>query len=925
MAGADILFVDVEQAAANRAADFAALVVRYSHQPDRWEGDANDPRRTPPADAWTVDRLRAAIHPDQLFGKDEDEKKALRRESWNALLASPWAPPRLGLAALLPKVYTENSPWSRAAILHIVKQARLRWGVWGAFKTIYKQAEASHDSEVFGALACRLDLTGAWNADVDRSEVTGKTTSYLRRRAWRYLRLLGQSVPELFPEMAVQVLRHYPKEAWLQGSWVANHIFARQDLLGYSHSYVGKLPAVEKRAFHEAWKLSPAPLLFLLEAAEHDRVCEFAIAGLEKDFAEELRAVDVAWLARVGKKALATTQRLVVKLLEANPEFHQSKLRDLGLHDTVLGFLATEDDTVAAYAVEYVKAHEPDLGIERMLALAEKTLRKSVADLIVARLTALAPERFGLPTLFRMLGIKLVYSLAEKKVRDGYAPKDIDEAQFVDAYVRGRQAFLTKFYESNKVTIPTSYLLALVAHPRLAANWKRRALQLLAERSGEEIGMAWFKTALFDPATASFAANWLRQGKLKGQSLDVAWVQDLTRRPTQRALALQILGNHDIVSPAAIGIDWLLGLLDRADPTLSDFGRRYLLSNFGPADFPGGVDGIWALTQPRDAGRKRRSDAVRRFAFDWLRMHHPELGPRLEESRSLGVKPKASLADYRFDRLRPLLSDPLKDAREFASAIAFEELVRWNDPSIPYRLAGSRHPEARKVGVEALLSIGGDGDRPLPEDWLRSDQVFAMAESATKVTRELGLTLIRQHYDRIGSAEKLAWLMESPEREVRLFAVRLLWEKHRPRSSSSDKKSSSSDKKSSSDKGSSGKKRFDSIDALRKFLRTVLFGLPPGRLERREGSGVDRPLKSGEAKRRLVGLCRDMGIADADFAEVVSPIFSELSHSEARGEWQSCVGALSRLRRAHPSLDTALPQGSIDAKAPRSNRVRGAL
>ena len=46
-----------------------------------------------------------------------------------------------------------------------------------------------------------------------------------------------------------------------------------------------------------------------------------------------------------------------------------------------------------------------------------------------------------------------------------------------------------------------------------------------------------------------------------------------------------------------------------------------------------------------------------------------------------------------------------------------------------------------------------------------------------KATREIALTLVRRHYERIGGARRLAWLMESPDREVRLFAVRLL---HRP-------------------------------------------------------------------------------------------------------------------------------------------------
>lgn len=901
MAAADIRLSDLERAAASQSPDFAALVVRYSRQADPRPGapdESGQPTARPPADAWTVDRLRAALHPNNLDGKDEDEQKALRRQAWDSLTSSPWAPERLKLADLLIALYEEPDAWARNALLEVIGGARIRWGVWRAFKTIYKEAEARHDAEMFGALACRLELASQWNSNVDRSEVTGATTGYLRRRAWRYLRLLGQSVPELYPEMAVQVLRHYPRDFALNTTWVANQIFAHKRLWGARSAWLNALPKLDDRAFDEAWKLSAAPLLFLLEAAENDRVCEFAIKGLERDFAEELRKVDVTWLARIGKKRLATTDGLVVGLLEASPEFHQSKLRSLGLHDMVVGFLSSQDEAVATYAVEYVKAHEPNLDVDQLITLASGNVRAKVAGLVKARLEALAPEKFGLTRLFRMLGIGSIATIAQKKIHDGYAPKDIDEETFVAGYAGGQGAFLDKFFSDAKKAVPTAYLVRVTERPRLGRHILRKVLVELSQRPGTEIGMDWFKRALFAQPTAQMAANWLRQGKLRGADLDVDWLKDLTRRPTMRALALSLLGNRDYVSTAAVGAPWLLTLLTRADPALSDFARGYLLSSFGPSDFDGGVAGIWALTSARDDKSKKRPEAVRAFAFDWLRMHHPELGPTLAEARSLGVEPKATFEVYGFAHVRPLLSDASPAARVFAADIAQHEMLRWNDADVPYLMADSRHPETRKAGVAALLSIGKPNvDVALPEEWLSGERVFAMAESRAKATRELALTLIREHYDRIGGADKLAWLMESPEREVRLFAVRLLWAKHRPASRAGDER-----------------ERFDSVEALRQFLRAVLFGLPPGRMERREGGAVDRPMKSGVAKRALIEIVRDMGVADADFAAVITPVLGELVHSEAKGEWQACVGALARLRSAHPELAVELPVGTVEGR-----------
>ncbi|MEZ5579768.1 MAG: hypothetical protein R3F40_10395 [Candidatus Competibacteraceae bacterium] len=66
----------------------------------------------------------------------------------------------------------------------------------------------------------------------------------------------------------------------------------------------------------------------------------------------------------------------------------------------------------------------------------------------------------------------------------------------------------------------------------------------------------------------------------------------------------------------------------------------------------------------------------------------------------------------------------------------------------------------------------------LPVEWLLPERVFQLAESRHKITRETALTLIRRHQEQLGDPARLAWLMESPHREVGLFTVRLLWERH---------------------------------------------------------------------------------------------------------------------------------------------------
>jgi hypothetical protein len=96
--------------------------------------------------------------------------------------------------------------------------------------------------------------------------------------------------------------------------------------------------------------------------------------------------------------------------------------------------------------------------------------------------------------------------------------------------------------------------------------------------------------------------------------------------------------------------------------------------------------------------------------------------------------------------------------------------------------------------------------------------------------------------------------------------------------------------------------RFANVEALRAFLRRMLFGLPPGRSkEGREGM-VQRRMSASTAKRRIIELVRDLGLEDQSFARVVAPVLNEFTGSLAKGEWQSCLASLVRLRAAHPGV-----------------------
>jgi hypothetical protein len=453
------------------------------------------------------------------------------------------------------------------------------------------------------------------------------------------------------------------------------------------------------------------------------------------------------------------------------------------------------------------------------------------------------------------------------------------------------------------------------------------ALAELGKRTAREIGIAWIQKSLEDRARTDAVARWLDAGMLSGPDLDIEWLKGLVGKPRLRPVALKLLGDRRRVAPAHVGLRWLLDLARSSDSELAMFAQRMLLESFEPEDFapgaPAGGPGAPAVSD-RAAGvarlwelatGKKQPEPVRAFAATYLKAHHPDLGPRTQEARTLGITPRLDQDAYAMATVRPLLLDDRADVRRLAVAIAGEEFLRWNDPELVYELAGASHREPRALGAELLLGVltEGDGGRRVPAAWLDGRRMFQLVESPQKAAREVALTLIRRLYDRLGGVERLAWLMDSPDRDVRLFAVRLFWDRHRP-------KPWPADHVPRKQVGAPiGHERFADLAALRQFARTALFGLPPGRIGERDpivpgAPAPERPLAASIAKKRLIESMRDLGLEDVEFARAIAPVLGEFASSTAKGEWQASVQALTALRARHGNLG---PEGGTDKAAPR--------
>lgn len=894
----------IKRLADNESPDLSKVLKDFLEQEDP------QPETPPREGALTVSQFL------RLLTQAQNQRSAKRRrekanDAWKRYLAQsdPAPAPRFELADLLVKIYEQNTDAGRAALSELIREADFVVGLWGGIKRIYKLAEAKLDAQIFGVLAYRFDVE--LGKRYSKREVGRGTLVYLRRRAWRFLRELGRSVPELYPQFAAAVLQHYGPDDNFRELWVANHIWAHGTKKYNANSFFGsQLPPsdmVKHRAFDEAWKRSPDAMMLLLETCKADPAAKFAIQGLRKDFPDKLRSVTPEWLGRLAYRPLGTAHEFLVETLLGAPEFHQGKLKALGLHEAVLALLESPSQKARAYAIEYARAHAQDIDKEKLLELLSSD-HKETRAYASATLQGRSPRDLGYVFLGRLLAHDDMLKWAKKSLNEGFDRSEIPESFLIDM-IYGE--------ESDQKEWAAEYIKAKYQAAEMGpAFWIRvlddkrqaddsEATELAMEALGKfpvaSMPPTWLLDALAREDLSDDVAKWMRKAdKLPG--LDVERLKGFVFNAQTRKAALDVLGNPKLVTPRDLTLPWLLALARRADPTLNEFARRYLLEHMKPQDFSdvgnreAGIARLFAL-----ALGEKEPEPMRVFAQTYLRCHHPVVGPEQAESKSLELKPALARAAFTAERIWPALFDKREDVRKFGVTITRAELRAWGWHTRVYELAEAEAKDVRNICFEALRKAGEASADPaitLKPEEIDAARVFGMTESLKRSTREVGMEMILKHYGRVGGAERLGWLMQSADREVRTFAVQLLWDKHRPRVLPPGWKPRAKASAPIEDAG-----RFADAEALRGFLRYVMFGTPPGRsAEAMDDSGGRRRLSASVAKRNVVEVVRDLGVQDGAFAAILAPVLSELTGSIAKTEWQACLAALVRLRAAHPEI-----------------------
>jgi hypothetical protein len=903
-ARAEIEFADIQQLADAASPELADTIAEFLRLPDP------APKGKAPEGALSLSQFMGRLR--SLTGGRGTQKREKIKALWKQFVANKdWPPPpRFALADLLVALYEKDADAGRDALVKLALTADLKFGLWGGLKRIYKLAEARLDAQLFGALACRFDS----DSQARGREVSTGTLIYLKRRAWRFLRRLGTQIPALYPSFVVEVLRNYPANTRFLSTWIANHVWYHdakpRKYDGYRFYGVDHKELYKNRAFDEAWKASPDALMLLLESCQADAPAKFAIQSLRKDFPEALRTVTPAWLARLAERPLESAHEFLVETLQASPEFHQGKLKAIGLHDAVLALLVSPSKKARGYAIEYARASAQELSAEQLADYAGSSF-EDTAKLAAEILSSRPPRQLGVAFLGRLLSYNSTRTWAKKSLSEAFERKEITDAFLVEmVYGTNEQRVWVGEYLKAKfqpVEITADFWRSILDDKRHETSSNAyQAVSFAAEELGKfpvsSIGINWLLDALLRRDLQWRVQRWLKKVDA-APGLDVEKLKGLVFNAQFREIALGILGNTKLVKPKDLGLPWLLALARRADPALHTFAHTYLLENLKPADFhdagdkDAGVARLFSL-----ATGEKEPEPVRTFAQTYLRCHHPVIGKDQPEAKGLGIKSQVPRTAYTADRVWPCLFDTRPDVRKFAVVLTRAELRTWNYQTRVYELAESEAKEVRNVAYDALLKAGAltaDPAFTLHIDELDAGKVFAMTESRRRNTRDIGMELIRRFYGKLGGAERLAWLMQSPDREVRLFAVRILWERHRPLSLPA----AFQPKKKLGAAQAEHAGHFADVEALRGFLRRILFGLPPGRsMEPKDTDGAARRLPASEAKRAVIEIVRDLAVEDSAFAQLVAPVLEEFSGSLAQGEWQACLSALVHLRRAHPGL-----------------------
>ena len=835
--------------------ELVSLLETLVTQPD-------EPPATPVRDgAPTFDRFLATLRGRPFRRKSEDEKAHYRREqvkALEALDAEVPLPDRLRSHEIILALWNDNGVFARTCLLRVIDGIRLTYGPWRALKRIFKEAETRGDTEIYGALAARFDMAHASGIHT----VSAATLGYLVRRAWRFLRRTGVRLPVAYPDTAADFLARYTDATNWNRTWVANHVFFHHEKKAYNRSrfaFRGGTPKdlLKYRAFADLWKRSPRPLFSLLERARSDKVRQFAAEALKADFRTLLREVEPGWVARLVSVGSAAIDEFVVWILTNVPRFEQGAFRSLGLHDAVLRLFDSPSSQARTYAADYARTHARDLPIPELVRLVDNT-SESVRTLALGLLQSRDPRtEVGLEAWGWLLETTHGHTFAAAALRKHFGAKELTPAWFKERlFSPSAQAFefartlLPQIHPTEKLgTGFFADLLDSILDPTTATarNVSRFALGELSRFDLDALDSGLLRRLLLNPLTRAGVIAWVSEGRLKAETFTLdflkalafppgwqadLWIDELRRSDKAWARELEFseeladqvlawLGDVRRFSPAALGFDWLMRLVESSEPRYHDFAVETMIRGFTPADFAPRGQAVAAApiapvavnlagasflftgkmaTMPRkDAENQVKQAGGVTAGSVTKKLHYLVVGDegspffsggkkgdkqlKAEQLNAAGANIRIISETAFLQMLAGTASAPasVDDARAGCEAL-------WRMAVAPGTAEARRGQFARKYILRHHPDIGPDQTgRPLdpgaevPLDFLTFDRVEPLFAETRKPLRDFALELSRWEFARWQpGAEALLALCELPHADVRQFVAEALLAENTP-------------------------------------------------------------------------------------------------------------------------------------------------
>lgn len=581
--------------------------------------------------ALTFEKFLQEIFSPAFRKKPPEEQAHYRLETLKALESADAEVPlsdKLRLHEILMVLWEDNGVFARSCLLQIIASVPLVYGPWKALKRIFKEAEEKGDTEIYGALAARFDMAFA---GFGRPEVSTRTLGYLVRRAWRFLRRTGQTLPAVYADHCVDVLSRYSADfhsGYWPRCWILNHILYHEtgSYAAQRFHYRSRPKSLTKqRAFAELWQRTPRPLFSLLERAQADDIREFAIEGLKTDFRATLREVEPEWVARLVSVNSRVVDEFVVWILKNVPKFEQAAFRDLGLHEAVLRLFDSQSNDARAYAADYARTHARDLPVEQLIRLTNNDnaqVYKLALDLIGSR----DPRKeIGLDNWGKLLETEHGSELAQTMIRKHFGAKELTPDWFRERLLGDNDQ--SQEYARNLLpdVHPTKklgpeFFIGVVdwVDASRTSYWQVRdlisfAMNELQKFEVNELPADFLRRSLLNNFVSRHITNWIDEGKLKAETIGVDWLKTLAYHPSFETSAeiaelrkadfpwvkqggvnfdeslseeiLDWLGDVRRFSPDQLGFEWLMELVKRSESRYHDFATETMIKAFLPPDF----------------------------------------------------------------------------------------------------------------------------------------------------------------------------------------------------------------------------------------------------------------------------------------------------------------------------------------------------